>query len=134
MKTKQGHEVSSKKHARAIEDAVAGRNYMVHAKYLYACNKCKEIEPIYLGTGVEGPDDLRAEGLYIASPFGGPPCKECGGQTSHVFFGSDEHFELTSAVPTGALCFIIPKSGINMRFFNSSVFCGKTIRANEAKK
>lgn len=128
MKTKQGHEAGSKEHAQAIQTAIAGRNRLVHGKFLYGCAKCKHIEPIYLGVGVEGPGELRDEGLYIPSPFGGPPCESCGGETQHVFFGNDEYFPPTQAKP-GTRCFIVPETGIKMRFFMSSGFCGATIRA-----
>lgn len=127
MKTKQGHEVGSKEHARAIEDAVADRNHLVHGKFLYGCEKCKHLEPIYLGVGVEGPKELRDSSLYIPSPFS-TSCKKCGGTMNHVFWGSDEQFE-PMAPPSGARCFVIPKTGIDMRYFQSSVFAGKVIRA-----
>jgi hypothetical protein len=132
MKTKQGHEVGSKEHARAIDDAVAGRNYMVHAVYLYGCRPCKKLVPIYLGVGVEGPQELRDSGLYIPSPFMGPRCESCGGETSHVMFGADEHFA-PRYPKIGATCFVIPTSGIDMKYFCSGVFCGKTIKANKVR-
>jgi len=125
MKTKQGKESGSKEHAQDIEAAVAGRNRLVHAKFLYGCSKCKHIEPIYLGVGVEGPKELRDEGLYIPSPFGGPPCEVCGGETSHVFWGSDEHFD-PRMPPDGARYFCIPEAGINMRYFCTVGFAGMT--------
>ena len=115
------------KQAKDIEQAVAGRNYLVHAMYLYGCSKCKHIEPIYLGVGVEGPPELLEKGLYIASPFGGPKCEDCGGDTSHVLWGQDKHFKPQSP-PSGARCFVIPESGIDMRYFQSVAFSGKLWR------
>lgn len=133
MKTKQDHEVGSKEHALSIETAIAGRNDLVHACYLYGCKKCKHIEQIYLGVGVEGPKELRDKGLYIPSPFGGPRCENCNGPTTHVFWNQDANFEPVEP-PAGVRCFVIPKSGIDMRYFNSGVFCGGTIRSKEKKR
>jgi len=127
MKTKQGREVGSR--AQDIMDAVADRNMLVHARFLYQCDRCGEIEPIYLGVGVEGPKELRDDGLYIASPYGGPQCPTCRkGRTKHVRWNEDQHFDPMPA-PEGALCFIIPPEGVDVRYFGSSVFAGKTIRA-----
>lgn len=135
MKTKQGHTSGSKEHASEIEKAVGDRHDLVHAKFLYGCQRCKTIEPIYLGVGVEGPSELREKQLYIPSPFGGPQCRNCGGETSHVFFGSDEHFE-PRPPPDGARYFCIPKKGINMKRFCTIAFAGamKTYRADLAKR
>lgn len=131
MKTRQGHDFGSKEHAREIEKAVGDRHDLVHAKFLYGCGRCKAIEPIYLGVGVEGPPDLREKSLYIPSPYGGPRCRSCGGETSHVFWGSDEHFE-PRLPPEGARYFCIPKKGIDMRYFGTVGFAGaiKTYHAD----
>jgi hypothetical protein len=113
--------------ARAIELAVAGQNDNVWAVFLYGCSKCKHIEPIGMGVGVEGPKSFRDAGLFIPSPFGGPACEKCGGDTTHVFWNQDEQFE-PRPPPPGRRYFRVPPKGINMRYFESSGFCGDTVR------
>lgn len=57
----------SKAHARAIEQAVAGREDLVWLAMKYRCRRCGEVEWVYCGVGVEGPPDLRAQYLVIPS-------------------------------------------------------------------
>lgn len=105
-----------------VAEYVAGRNDLVHASYLYQCEKCLHVEAVYLGVGVEGPDRDRA---WIPSPFVGPPCLKCGGPTRHVAWNLDQHFRDPIAPPVGARYFAVPPGGPNPFTFGSSVFAGE---------
>lgn len=116
--------IGSQEHADAIKRAVDGRNDMVHASFNYQCRSCRSVELIYLGVGVEGPAKLRESGLYIASPFMGPVCLLCRGDTMHIAWSSDQHFEPIDAQP-GWRYFRVPHGGVDMRCFLSSAFAGE---------
>lgn len=108
---------------------VDGRNDLVHAAYLYECRSCGELERIYLGVGVEGPD---RSGSWIASPFMGPRCR-CGGETSHVAWSADLHFPNPVPAPPGARYFAVPDAGPDPDAFGSSCFAGEMRRAPERR-
>lgn len=120
----QTAELGSKEHADAILRAVDGRNDMVHAAFQYQCRACHRVEWIYLGVGVEGPEKLREKMLYIASPFMGPNCLMCGGETSHVAMREDKYFEPIDA-QTGYRYYRFPRAGVDMKYFQSSCYCGE---------
>lgn len=73
-------------------DAEEGR-LLAWASWSYRCNRCKAVAWYDLEVGVEGPDDWRADGTYIACAFGAGKCQSCGGAMTHsshadVTFGS----------------------------------------------
>lgn len=105
-----------------INEAVDGRNDMIHAIYQYQCERCRAIELIGLGCGVEGPRKGATERAYIASPFG-CKCLRCGGDQMHIRWKEDAHFPLRDAAPQGRY-FRVPKDGPNPDYYQSSVFAG----------
>lgn len=111
-----------------LNDAVKGKNMMVHKVFHYQCRdttKCGLIKPIYLGYGVEGPEEIQK--IAIASPFMGAPCDLCGGDTQHSYTGRDLSFE-PRVPPAGAYVWYIPKDGIHGDHF-SSVYMGSNFIA-----
>lgn len=74
----------------------SGLRGQVWGSMIYACRGGHE-ERIELEVGVEGPADWREDGTYLACAFGGPPCDECGKETTHVRWSEDEHFEPRAA-------------------------------------
>lgn len=125
-------EIGSKEHADAILRAVDGRNDLVHAVLKYQCRSCRHVEDIYLGVGVAGPPKLIEAGLYIPCPFMGQRCLLCGGETAHSDFSGDRQFEPIDA-PAGVRYYRVPRTGVNMRYFMSSAYCGETARAPGAE-
>lgn len=111
-----------------IQRAVDGRNDMVWAAFQYQCERCGNIEWIYLGVGVEGPPELRDRAGYIPSPLMGPLCLLCKGKgaTKHVRWREDKTFPPIDATD-GVRYYRFPRK-INeetIRFFDSSCFCGE---------
>lgn len=105
-----------------IRDAVDGRNDMIHAVYQYQCRRCRSIELIGLGCGVEGPRTGATERYWIASPYG-CNCLRCGGSAEHVNWRADAHFPLRDAPRTGRY-FRVPKEGPDPARYQSIVFAG----------
>lgn len=123
-------ELGSKEHAEEILKAVDGRQDLVHAAYQYECQRCRSGSWIFLGVGVEGPGVLRETNLYIPSPFMGPRCSSCGGDTMHVRWREDRHFPPVDPQP-GARYFRVPKSWTPETLANlgSVVFAGEIVEA-----
>ena len=108
-----------KEYMRKLHAATKDKTRLVHKMFHYACDKCESVKPIYLGYGVEGPEEV-----YIASPFWGPQCDLCGGDTKHVAFKQDKTFEPRPA-PLGATVFSVPDELIEADAFSGS-FMGIT--------
>jgi hypothetical protein len=68
---------------------------------------CGHEHKIWLGVGIEGPSELRAIDLYLASPFSCGRCPQCGGEMVHVRFQDDERFDPCQR-PEGVRYFILP--------------------------
>lgn len=122
--------IDYKEHADKVQRAVAGRHDLVWAAFQYGCERCRVIEWIYMGVGVEGPPELRNEGNYIASPMQGPACQWCGGETSHINWHRDQEFP-PKPVPSGQRYFAVPPAWTeeHMSRYSSVVFSGDTKRA-----
>jgi len=106
-----------------IKQAVDGRNDMIHAIYQYQCRRCRSVELIGLGCGVEGPRTGATERACIPSPFG-CNCLRCGGEAVHVSWKQDAHFALRDAPKRGRY-FKVPKAGPDPKWYQSSVFAGE---------
>lgn len=121
-------EEEKKERAEAIQKAVDGRNDLVWLAMQYQCEKCHRGEYIYCGVGVEGPEELRKKGLFIASPLMGPRCRFCGGETSHIDWFLDENFAPRDPGP-GIRYFRVPLKWTeeNMQYFESICFAGDTV-------
>lgn len=106
-----------------IRKAVDGRNDMIHAVYQYQCRRCRSVELIGLGCGVEGPRQGATEHAYIASPFG-CRCPRCGGPSIHINWQQDARFPLRDAPKKGRY-FKVPKDGPKPEYFRSVAFSGE---------
>lgn len=128
--------MNARERLEELQRAVDGRNDMVWASYQYGCRKCGHIEWIYLGVGVEvGINEKplkneKGEGIWIPSPFGGPRCEKCQGETTHIRWKEDRRF-LPIDAPAGVRYFKVPNKieEIHIRSYDSSAFCGDIVRA-----
>lgn len=63
---------------------------------------------VYLCLGVEGPEWLRCDELYIPAPFVAGTCPQCGLPLSHARWADDETFEWPRPAPDGEALFLVP--------------------------
>lgn len=63
---------------------------------------------VWLGLGVEGPPEVRADlDLFIPAPMGCGGCPDCGRRLQHIRWNSDEEFAPV-AIPDDAARFYVP--------------------------
>lgn len=120
-------------HRRLVQRLVAGRHDQVWGSMLYRCDDGHE-ERVYLGVGVEGPGELRAESAYIASPFM-IGCRYCESTSSHVEWEKDEEFAPRDP-PPGVRYFKIPQEwrSYHRRHYMTSGFSGDFVTATEPRE
>lgn len=110
------------KHTLALLERIGAQRELVWQTMRYACDRCRRWQLYELGVGVEGPEDLRSEGLWIPCPFVAGRC-ECGGSMSHTDWQLDERFEPRERNPARRM-FRVPMSRSKIKRWASQGYGG----------
>jgi hypothetical protein len=132
---------------RAHVERTYGPDYrkLAWATFIYACHGdmrrqtgqrnfdpskitgCGYEHRIWLGVGVEGPPDAKAQGLVIPSPMFAGSCPKCGGMMGHVRWNEDETWDEPREIPEDVHRLLVPSSRKSKKLAKSNYGGGQLV-------